>query len=85
MSKRMIDAIDRVLTARLNIVNVDQAETAISELIDEQKIDLLDELIEATINYLEGPEKISPGTPLIPPPTLIDGDSSERGSFAISL
>ena len=55
MAREMMDAFGRVLLARLNLSDVAEAKRSIDKLSDEQKIDLLDELIEQTVNYVPTP------------------------------
>lgn len=51
MSRFMMNAIDRVLIQELGTSELDDIGSGIDKLDDEKKIDLLDKLIEATMNY----------------------------------
>lgn len=69
MSKLMMQSIEQVLLRRLNIKSIDDAEHEIYQLDDEQKIDLLDALIEATMTYgdhYRGGSGSAPTTPIAP-------------------
>lgn len=80
MSRLMMDAIDRVLTQSINTNDLNEVQIGIARLDDDKKVDLLDKLIEATMNYgdhFRGPGRSSPIVPQTP-------SSDEGQAFVIS-
>jgi hypothetical protein len=58
MSIEMMNEFTRVLLSRLNVPNLGDAKRRIGQLGEDEKIDLLEQLIEATINYHHHPDDL---------------------------
>lgn len=67
MAKLMMDAIKRVFNQTLEANDIDDIQDAIATLDDEQKIDLLYVLVEATMNYNDYYRGPGRGSPIVPP------------------